>query len=65
MADPKQEKMLAAQIEAGIYALVRAHLSTSTSFTPLPEYPSGAKPNELLRRQITRLMWREFAISMK
>lgn len=65
MADPKQEKMLAAQIEAGIYALVRAQLSSSTSFSPLPEYPSGAKPNELLHRHITRLMWREFAISMQ
>ena len=65
MADPKQEKALVAQIEAGIYALVRAHLTSSTSFSPLPEYPTGAKPKELLNLHITRLMWREFVTSMK
>lgn len=65
MADPQQEKMLVAQIEAGIYALVRAHLAANTSFSPLPEYPAGAKPDELVKLHITRLMWREFAASMK
>lgn len=65
MADPEQEKMLVAQIEAGIYALVRTHLSTNTSYSPLPEYPEGAKPQDLLHLHITRLMWREFASSMK
>lgn len=65
MADPKQEEMLVAQIEAGIYALVRAHLTSSTSFSQLPEYPGGFKPSELLHFYVTRLMWREFATSMK
>lgn len=65
MADPQQKEMLVAQIEAGVYALVRAHLASSTSFSQLPEYPGGAKPSELLQLHITRLMWREFATSMK
>lgn len=65
MADPSQDKMLVAQIEAGVYALVRTHLKTNTSFSPLPEYPSGAKPADLLNLHITRLMWREFATSLK
>ncbi|MFK7909552.1 MAG: hypothetical protein AB8F34_03020 [Akkermansiaceae bacterium] len=65
MADPQQKEMMVAQIEAGIYALIRAHLASSTNFSPLPEYPSGAKPDELIHLHVTRLMWREFVTSMK
>ncbi len=65
MADPSQKDMLVSQIEAGIYALLRAHLTEATSFTPLPEYPAGVNPKDLLSYHVTRLMWREFVNSMK
>jgi hypothetical protein len=65
MADPNQKDMLASQIEAGVYALLRAHMAAETSFSPLPEYPSGVRPDDLLKQHITRLMWREFVNSMK
>lgn len=65
MADPSQKDMLAIQVEAGVYALLRAHLARETSFSPLPEYPAGVKPDELLKYHVTRLMWREFVNSMK
>ncbi|BDS05737.1 hypothetical protein NT6N_07770 [Oceaniferula spumae] len=65
MADPKQPEVLANQIEAGVYALLRTHLAAETSFSPLPEYPSGVQPEELIKYYITRLMWREFVRSMK
>jgi len=65
MADPSQSDMLASQIQAGVYALLRAHLAKETSFSPLPEYPTGVKPDDLIRYHITRLMWREFVNSMK
>ncbi|MCP5536706.1 MAG: hypothetical protein H7A51_10830 [Akkermansiaceae bacterium] len=65
MADPSEKEMLASQIEAGVYALLRAHMASETSFSPLPEYPAGVKPDDLLKHHITRLMWREFVKSMK
>ncbi len=65
MADPSQSDMLASQIQAGVYALLRAHLASETNFSPLPEYPSGVKPDDLIRYHVTRLMWREFVNSMK
>lgn len=65
MADPSQKDMLTSQIEAGVYALLRAHLASETNFSPLPEYPAGVKPDDLIRYHITRLMWREFVNSMK
>ena len=65
MADPKQTDLFTAQIEAAIYALVRAQLTQKTNFTPLPEYPQTEKPEDVLQYYITRLMWREFANSLK
>jgi hypothetical protein len=65
MADPSQKDMLASKIEAGVYSLLRAHLTSETSFSPLPDYPAGVKPDDLIRYHITRLMWREFVNSMK
>lgn len=65
MADPKQPELLASQVAAGVYALIRNHLSTETSFSPLPEYPAGVQPDDLLQFYVTRLMWREFVKSMK
>ncbi|MBK1829547.1 hypothetical protein JIN77_02320 [Verrucomicrobiaceae bacterium R5-34] len=65
MADPKQPEFLASQVAAGVYALIRNHLSTETSFSPLPEYPAGVQPDDLLQFYVTRLMWREFVKSMK
>lgn len=65
MADPSQPAMLTSQIEAGVYALLRDHLASETNFSPLPEYPAGAKPDDLLKHHVTRLMWREFVNSLK
>jgi len=65
MADPSEEGMLTIQCQAGVYALLRAHLTEATSYTNLPEYPAGVKPDELLKYHVTRLMWREFAKSLK
>jgi len=65
MADPKQPQALNNQISAGVYSLLKTHLSTETSFSPLPEYPDGVQPNDLLKYHVTRLMWREFVNSMK
>ena len=65
MADPKQPKALANQVAAGSYALLRTHLATETSFSPLPEYPSGVQPADLINYHVTRLMWREFVRSIK
>ena len=61
----EEDTMLVSQIEAGVYALLRAHLASETNFSPLPEYPAGVKPDDLIRYHITRLMWREFVNSMK
>lgn len=65
MADPKQPEALAKQVAAGVYSLMRTHLATETSFSPLPEYPTGAQPDDVLKHYVTRLMWREFVKSMK
>jgi len=65
MADPKQPELLTSQVEAGVYALLRTHMAAETSFSPLPEYPSGVQPDDLLKFYVTRLMWREFVKSMK
>lgn len=65
MADPSEEKMLTSQCQAGVYALLRSHLAEETSYSNLPEYPAGVKPDELLKYHVTRLMWREFVNSLK
>ena len=65
MADPKQPEALSNQVAAGVYSLLRTHLSTETSFTPLPEYPADVQPDTLLKYYVTRLMWREFVKGMK
>jgi len=65
MADPSEEGMLTIQCQAGVYALLRAHLTEATSYTNLPEYPARVKADELLKYHVTRLMWREFAKSLK
>lgn len=65
MADPKQPDALAKQVAAGVYALLRTHLASETSFSPLPEYPAGEQPEHVLKHHVTRLMWREFVKSMK
>lgn len=66
LADPAGlEGMLTNQCQAAVYALMRSHLAKATSYSNLPEYPAGVKPDELLRYHVTRLMWREFANSLK
>ncbi|MGB0774285.1 MAG: hypothetical protein ACPG32_05490 [Akkermansiaceae bacterium] len=65
MTDPKQTTMLASQIQAGAYAMLRTHLASNTSFTPLPEFPPRVTPEALLKYHVTRLMWREFVKSLK
>ena len=65
MADPSQAEMLTSQCLAGVYALLRDHLTKTTNYSDLPEYPAGVKPDELLKYHVTRLMWREFANSLK
>jgi len=65
MADPKQPEVLSKQVAAGVYSLLRTHLTSETSFSPLPEYPDGVQPNDLLKHHVTRLMWREFVNGMK
>lgn len=65
MADPNQPEALKSQVVASVYALIRAHLTAETSFTPLPEYQPHTKFDDLLRHHVTRLMWREFVRSMK
>jgi len=65
MIDPSQEHLLADQISADAYSLVRTHLTRETNFSPLPELPANANPNDWLKYHVTRLMWREFANSLK
>jgi len=65
MADPSQESMLANQFQAAVYALLSNHLAKHTDYSKLPEYPAGVTPEELLEFYVTRLMWREFAQTLK
>jgi len=65
MIDPSQGDLLAEQISAGAYSLVRTHLARETNFSPLPELPANANPNDWLKYHVTRLMWREFVKSLK
>lgn len=65
MINPKQPEALADQVAAAVYSLLRTHLSSETSFSPLPDYPTEAKPEAILNNHVTRLMWREFVRSMK
>ena len=65
MIDPSQQDLLADQISAGAYSLVRTHLARQTNFSPLPELPAEANPNDWLKYHVTRLMWREFVNSLK
>lgn len=64
MADPDDENKLEDKIQSGTYELIRSHLAQATNFSPLPEKPERAKPDDLIQYHITRLMWREFGKSM-
>ena len=66
MADPAQEDLLTSRIAISAYSLIRTHLASKTSFTPLPELPTDTRinPHDMLNCHITRLMWREFVNSL-
>ncbi len=64
MADTGTEGNLIAEIEAGVYDIVRAQLAKATGFSKLPERTEAMNPDDLIRYYITRLMWREFANSL-
>ena len=65
MIDPTQEDQLTNQCQAAVYKLLRDYLEDATSYAPLPEPPAGVKADQLLSYYITRLIWREFANSLK
>lgn len=65
MADPIDENALVSELQAGVYEIVHKHLAKKTSFTKLPKNPTYSQADELIHYHITRLMWREFANSMK
>ena len=65
MADPSNENMLISEIQMGAYNIIRKQLGKETSFSQLAEKPENTSANELIECYITRLMWREFANSMK
>lgn len=65
MVDPQQPQTLKDQVSYGIYALLRTQLTTKTNFSALPELPSVLQADDLLHYHITRLMWREFALSIQ
>lgn len=65
MATPDQEQELTKQCQSAVYKLVRSHLAETTAFSPLPEMTESDQADHLLRHRITRLMWREFANSLK
>jgi hypothetical protein len=64
MADPADVSELRDKIQSGTYELIRSQLARTTNFSPLPEKPDRAEPDDLIHYHITRLMWREFANSM-
>jgi len=65
MADPSNENMLISEIQMGAYNIIRKQLGKETIFSQLAEKPENTSANELIECYITRLMWREFANSMK
>ena len=65
MADPSNESILISKIQVGAYNIIRKQLATETSFSQLAEKPDNANADELIECYITRLMWREFANSIK
>lgn len=80
MAGASDESILISEIQMGAYNIIRKQLAKETSFSQLAEQPenihaenaSEENPNkkittagELIECYITRLMWREFANSMK
>lgn len=65
MADTGNGGDLTAEIQAGVYDIVRSQLSKATSFSKLPERTEDMNPDDLISCRITRLMWREFANSLK
>ena len=75
MADPAIESILISKIQVGAYNIIRKQLATETSFSQLADSQrttrTNQRPNkryhadELIECYITRLMWREFANSMK
>ena len=64
-SDITEEKSLIVQLETTVYALVRKRLKSFKSFSALPEYNEADTSDALLQLQITRMMWREFASSLK
>jgi len=77
MADPSNESILISKIQVGGYNIIRKQLATETSFSQLAEKPeninaenaseenTNSNADELIECYITRLMWREFANSIK
>ena len=70
MADASDESILISEIQMGAYNIIRKQLAKETSFSQLAEQPENihaenTTAEELIECYITRLMWREFANSMK
>lgn len=65
MANPTDTMTLTSQCKTAVYSLLSTHLADTTAYSKLPEPPHGEKPDKILRNYITRLMWREFANSLK
>ena len=80
MADASDESILISEIQMGAYNIIRKQLAKETSFSQLAEQPENihaenaneeytnkenTTADELIECYITRLMWREFANSMK
>ena len=65
MADASDESILNSKIQVSVYNIIRKQLATETSFSQLAEKPDNANADELIECYITRLMWREFANSIK
>ena len=80
MADASDESILISEIQMGAYNIIRKQLAKETSFSQLAEKPENihaenaneeytnkenTTADELIECYITRLMWREFANSMK
>jgi hypothetical protein len=47
-----------------VYLLIRNHLSSSTAYTPPPDFAEAEDPLAALNFRITRLCWSEFAAAM-
>ncbi|MGJ8676588.1 MAG: hypothetical protein ACSHX0_03640 [Akkermansiaceae bacterium] len=64
ITDTTNAEILTPDIERGIYRLIQSRLSNKTSFSPLPEIPENTVHDNALELHVTRLMWREFALSI-